>query len=190
MGSDLGSFFWGGVLGQIFLEYPSPLSLLLLRLHDVSIGVISEDSGDFLVWDRSEDFGADSDGSFASDAGTGADDTGTGAGVFRSSGSLAGLGGSPFFLLRVTSVQPSSFGLWAGPGSLFSASFSLVDCLGLVGAVVWFFRGQSFEMWPNCLQRQQRGLLSSTITIICLSLLTIVSGMAWEPSLFRQIRNT
>ena len=46
MGSDVGSFCWGVVLGQIFLECPSPLSLLLLRLHDVSIGGISDDSGD------------------------------------------------------------------------------------------------------------------------------------------------
>ena len=40
-------------------------------------------------------------------------------------------------------------------------------------------------MWPSCLLPQLRGRLPSTTTIICLSLLMIVSGMAWKPSLIK-----
>ena len=40
------------------------------------------------------------------------------------------------------------------------------------------FLGQNLDMCPNCLQLQQRGRLPSTITIICLSLLTMVSEIA------------
>ena len=49
------------------------------------------------------------------------------------------------------------------------------------------FGGQNFEKCPNCLQLQQRGRRPSITTIICLSLLTITSGMAWNPS---QSRNS
>ena len=57
-------------------------------------------------------------------------------------------------------------------------------------ALAGSFWGQNFEMCPSCLQLQQRGLRPSTTTIICLSLLMMTSGIAWKPSLSRQIRNT
>ena len=97
------------------------MSLLLLRLHDVSIGIISDDTGDlsdldfffFLVLGRSGDVGADSDGSFVGDAGAEAGDAGTGAGVFGGSGSLAVLGGPLFssFELLLSSPRRLVFGL-------------------------------------------------------------------------------
>ena len=57
-------------------------------------------------------------------------------------------------------------------------------------ALAGSFWGQNFEMCPSCLQLQQRGLRPSTTTIICLSLLMMTSGIAWKPSLSRQIQNT
>ena len=50
------------------------------------------------------------------------------------------------------------------------------------------FSGQNFEMWPICLHDQHLGLRPSTITIICLSPLIRISGMALKPSLVRHIR--
>ena len=50
------------------------------------------------------------------------------------------------------------------------------------------FSGQNFEMWPIFLHDQHLGLRPSTITIICLSPLIRISGMALKPSLVRHIR--
>ena len=50
------------------------------------------------------------------------------------------------------------------------------------------FSGQNFEMWPISLQDQHLGLRPSTITIICLSPLIRISGMALKPSLVRHIQ--
>ena len=41
---------WGGLLEQIFLEDPSPLSLLLLRFTIVSIGVSSGSAAGFIFF--------------------------------------------------------------------------------------------------------------------------------------------
>ena len=53
----------------------------------------------------------------------------------------------------------------------------------VVGAVetaafVESFWAQKRDICPSCLQLQQRGLLPSTTTIICLPLLMMTSGMA------------
>ena len=93
-----------------------------------------------------------------------------------------------FFFLRVTSIQSSAFFCWAWSGS-FSGVASLMVTVETVDAAVSVvtvaagafggsFWGQNFDICPNCLQLQQRGRLPSTITIICLSLLTMVSGIA------------
>ena len=108
-------------------------------------------------------------------------------------------GGISFFL-RVTSIQSSAFFCWAWFGS-FSGVASLIVIVETVVAAVSVvtvaaaafdgsFWGQNFDICPNCLQLQQRGRLPSTITIICLSLLTMVSGIARKPSRVRHIRNT
>ena len=51
------------------------------------------------------------------------------------------------------------------------------------------FLGQNLDICPNCLQLQKRGRRPST-TIICLSMLMTISGMAWNPSLVKHSRNT
>ena len=95
-----------------------------------------------------------------------------------------------FFFLWVTSIQSSAFFCWAWSGS-FSGVASLMVTVETVDAAVSVvtvasaaagvfggsFWGQNFDICPNCLQLQQRGHLPSTITI-CLSLLTMVSGIA------------
>ena len=96
-----------------------------------------------------------------------------------------------FFFLRVTSIQSSAFFYWAWSG-YFSGVVSLMVTVETVDAAVSVvtvaaaaagafggsFWGQKFDVCPNCLQLQQRGRLPSTITIICLSLLAMVSGIA------------
>ena len=100
---------------------------------------------------------------------------------------------SAFFedFFRVTSIQSSAFFGWSWPGS-FSVLVSLMVAVENVVAAVsvatvaaaaaaafsGYFLGQNFDICPNCSQLQQRGRLSSTTTIICLSLLTMVSGIA------------
>ena len=99
--------------------------------------------------------------------------------------------GDFFFFFRVTSVHSSTLFGWAWSGS-FSLLVSLM--LGMKAVVVAVsvaaveaaaagafggsFWGQNLDMCPNCLQLQKRGRLPSTITIICLPLLTMVSGIA------------
>ena len=101
------------------------------------------------------------------------------------SSAFFGGGISFFFFLRVTLIQSSAFFCWAWSGS-FSGVASLIVTVETVVAAVSVvtaafggsFWGQNFDICPNCLQLQQRGRLPSTITIICLSLLTMVSGIA------------
>ena len=89
-----------------------------------------------------------------------------------------------FFFMRVTSIQSSAFFCWAWSGS-FSGVASLIVTVETVVAAVSVvtvaaaaFGGKTSIYAPNCLQLQQRWRLPSTITIICLSLLTMVSGIA------------
>ena len=108
--------------------------------------------------------------------------------------------GDFFFFFRVTSTHSSTV-----LGVAWSCSFSVVVSLmvtvetvvaaasvaaAAAGACGGSFLGQTFDICPSCLQLQQRGRLPSTITIICLFLLTMVSGIAWKPSRVRHIRNT
>ena len=95
-----------------------------------------------------------------------------------------------FFFFRVTSTHSSTVFGWAWSGS-FSFSVSLMVTMEAVvaavsvatvaaaaaGAFGGSFWGQNLDMCPNCLQLQQRGRLPSTITIICLPLLMIISGI-------------
>ena len=66
----------------------------------------------------------------------------------------------------------------------------VVAAAAAVAAVAAFsgFSGQNFEMWPIFLQDQHLGLRPSTITIISLSPLIRISGMALKPSLVRHSR--
>ena len=92
------------------------------------------------------------------------------------------------FFFRVTSIQSSAFFDWAWSGSfsvlvsLMVAEETVVAAVSVAaaaaGAFGGSFLGQNFDMCPSCLQLQQRGRLPSTTTIICLSLLTMVSGIA------------
>ena len=95
-----------------------------------------------------------------------------------------------FFFFRVTSTHSSTVFGWAWSGS-FSFLVSLMVTMEAVvaavsvatvaaaaaGAFDGSFWGQNLDMCPNCLQLQQRGRLPSTITIICLPLLMMISGI-------------
>ena len=102
-------------------------------------------------------------------------------------------------LLRVTSIQPSwLFNLgwtWPGPWAFASlmvvaAAMSFVVVVAVDAAFSLFSGrwGQNLAIWPICLHPQHLGRLPSTITIICRSPLTNVSGMALKPSLVRHSR--
>ena len=128
------------------------------------------------------------------------------AGVFFSGEAVEAVSGSSSTFLggffRVTSVLSVFFFSWT-----FSVSFWVPIVLLLMVAVEavvtavsvaavtaaafgGFFPGQNIEICPSCLQLQQRGRLPSTTTIICLSLLKIISGMAWKPSRVKLSRKT
>ena len=129
------------------------------------------------------------------------------AGVFFSGEAVEAVSGSSstflggLFFFRVTSVYSVFFFSWTFSVSFWVPLFSLlmVAVEAVVAAVSvaavaaaafgGFFPGQNFEICPSCLQLHQRGRLPSTITIICLSLLIIISGMAWNPSLVKLSRN-
>ena len=104
-----------------------------------------------------------------------------------------------FFFFLVTSVQPSSAFL----GLTWPDSFAVVLLMVAVvivavvvvveavetAALGGSFLGQNLDICPSCLQLQQHGRRPSTTTIICLSLLMRISGMAWKPSLVRHSWN-
>ena len=117
-----------------------------------------------------------------------------GAGVVTFAGeAVVGLSSAfwgDFFFFRVTSTHSSTVFGWAWSGS-FSFPVSLMVTMEAVvaavsvaivaaaaaGAFGGSFWGQNLDMCPNCLQLQQRGRLPSTITIICLPLLMMISGI-------------
>ena len=117
-----------------------------------------------------------------------------GAGVVTFAGeAVVGLSSAfwgDFFFFRVTSTHSSTVFGWAWSGS-FSFPVSLMVTMEAVvaavsvatvaaaaaGAFDGSFWGQNLDMCPNCLQLQQRGRLPSTITIICLPLLMMISGI-------------
>ena len=117
-----------------------------------------------------------------------------GAGVVTFAGeAVVGLSSAfwgDFFFFRVTSTHSSTVFGWAWSGS-FSFPVSLMVAMEAVVAAVSVatvaaaaagafdrsFLGQNLDMCPNCLQLQQRGRLPSTITIICLPLLMMISGI-------------
>ena len=112
-------------------------------------------------------------------------------------------GGDFFFFFWLTCTHSSTILGWAWSGS-FPVVVSLMVAVKTVvatvsvatvaaaaaGAYGGSFLGQNFDICPNCLQLQQRERLPSTTSIICLSLLTMVSGIAWKPSQVRHIWNT
>ena len=130
-----------------------------------------------------------------------------GAGVVTFAGeAVVGLSSAfwgDFFFFRVTSTHSSTVFGWAWSGS-FSFPVSLMVTMEAVvaavsvatvaaaaaGAFDGSFLGQNLDMCPNCLQLQQRGRLPSTITIICLPLLMMISGIVSKPSRVRHIQNT
>ena len=103
-----------------------------------------------------------------------------------------------FFFSRITSVpSPSALFCWtcsvcflASLASLLMVAVEAVGAAVSVAAAAFgrSFLGQNFEMCPSCLQLQQRGRLPSTTTI-CLSLLIIISGIAWKLSRVRHSWN-
>ena len=78
------------------------------------------------------------------------------------------------------------FGLaWSGSFSLLVSLMvavetvvAAVSMVTVAGAFGGSFLGQNLDMCPSCLQPQQYRCLPSTTTIICLSLLTMVSRIA------------
>ena len=95
------------------------------------------------------------------------------------------------FFFQVTSIHSSTVFGWAWSGSfsllvlLMVAMEAVVVAVSVAtvaaaptGAFGGSFWEQKLDMYPNCLQLQQHGRLPSTTTIICLSLLTMVLGIA------------
>ena len=93
------------------------------------------------------------------------------------------------FTFLITWVHPSS-------GFGWSPSFRTGLMVGLMVfswllLLVWLlfinFCRQDLARWPSCFQYKQNGLLPSMTTIICWSWYVNMWGMAWKPSLLRQI---
>ena len=107
--------------------------------------------------------------------------------------------GDSFFLFRLPSIHsstvlgvamPCSFSVVVTVEAAVAAVSVAAVAAAAAGACGGSFLGQNFKICPNCLQLHQRGRLPSTITIMCLPLLTMVSRIAWKPSRVRHIQNT